>query len=858
MGEAPRLNSSAKRLVVAGLCLMAMSTPRVAAQEDASQVVRRAVARMEEYAEYFRQTGDLNERAPMLQEVLADLDRACPALAAAGDRAGAAACFVKAGDAARMLSQRFMTGDLPDADQRSVETMMGEALRRCREGERLARAAGASQALADALIGTVRTQLGPRALHDYRAAAAAIDEAISLSAALPDRSTLANALLQKSVLDTEQGDLPAAVDEVNRVVAIQQKRGDETGRFYALLNRASNYLDMARWCDFQLTFAECDENANRARADYEAIRAIAAAHGWTGLAKMANQFIADVALRRTLIAGRKNAQETNARLFHPKVAGDVFVSQQFVSSGELPPELLQLLKRMGGLPSLNDAREMYLKGMDADARGDTDAAIKAFLKAVSILETDRRQTSDSEARGRFLESRIDFYYPPMLHLLQRGEFAEAFRLVEASRSRVLADLVATRQQIGDARQRQLLARDQELRTLIARSQKMLFDARTRADYDAAETTAAEQRLERLQRERAGILAEIRRVAPALLEPTVAELTSLADVLRAADAGRYDVLEYVALDHAVIVWHIGSGAVHVRDVFLPRGELAAKVDRLRESVAKGKDVPFDAATARELFLFLFEPMKPFIKSGHLVIIPHEELHYAPFHAFQDPADGRYLGQMYRISYAPSATVLNRLKTGGNLAGSAILALAGPNLPQAPLEVQSIGRFFPPERVTKLLNASATKDELKRRAGGADVLHLAAHAYFDPIEPLLSYIQLAPSSSSDGHLLAAEMYGFQLARARLVTLSACQTGNATATHGGDVIGMQRALIYAGAGALLLTQWEVDSEATALWMETFYREAVRAPLPDAAQSATNALLASTKYQHPFFWAPFFVVGR
>src|SRR5947207_11408899 len=217
---------------------------------------------------------------------------------------------------------------------------------------------------------------------------------------------------------------------------------------------------------------------------------------------------------------------------------------------------------------------------------------------------------------------------------------------------------------------------------------MLFDARTSADYDAAETTAAEQRLERLERERAGIIAEIRRVAPALLEPTFADLTPLADVLRAADAGRYDVLEYVVLDYAVIVWHIGSGSVQVRNIFLPRGELAATVNRLRDSVAKGKDVPFDTTTARELFLFLFAPMKTFIKSDHVVIIPHEELHYVPFHAFQDPADGRYLGQMYRVSYAPSATVLNSLKTGGNLAGSAIVAIAGPNLPQAPLEVQSI--------------------------------------------------------------------------------------------------------------------------------------------------------------------------
>ena len=98
---------SMKRLVVTGVCLIAMSAPPVAAQEDASQLVRQAVARMEEYREYFRQTGDYRGRTPILQQVLADLDRACPALAGAGDRASAATCFVKAGDAGRAAVKRL-------------------------------------------------------------------------------------------------------------------------------------------------------------------------------------------------------------------------------------------------------------------------------------------------------------------------------------------------------------------------------------------------------------------------------------------------------------------------------------------------------------------------------------------------------------------------------------------------------------------------------------------------------------------------------------------------------------------------------------------------------------------------------
>jgi CHAT domain-containing protein len=104
----------------------------------------------------------------------------------------------------------------------------------------------------------------------------------------------------------------------------------------------------------------------------------------------------------------------------------------------------------------------------------------------------------------------------------------------------------------------------------------------------------------------------------------------------------------------------------------------------------------------------------------------------------------------------------------------------------------------------------------------------------------------------------MYGLPLGQARLVTLSACETGRAEATHAGEVIGMQRALIYAGAGALLLTQWKVHSTSTKLWMETFYREAAQAALPEAARRASAALLAKPEYAHPHYWGAFFLVGR
>src|SRR5262249_52237331 len=103
-----------------------------------------------------------------------------------------------------------------------------------------------------------------------------------------------------------------------------------------------------------------------------------------------------------------------------------------------------------------------------------------------------------------------------------------------------------------------------------------------------------------------------------------------------------------------------------------------------------------------------------------------------------------------------------------------------------------------------------------------------------------------------------FGLPLDNARLVVLSACDTGQAQATRANEVIGMMRALLYAGANNILLSSWEVDAASTALWMETFYREAQARTLPEAARAALATVKKDSRYSHPYYWSPFLLIGR
>src|SRR5207245_784940 len=83
--------------------------------------------------------------------------------------------------------------------------------------------------------------------------------------------------------------------------------------------------------------------------------------------------------------------------------------------------------------------------------------------------------------------------------------------------------------------------------------------------------------------------------------------------------------------------------------------------------------FDERTAKELFLYLIQPALGWIKSRHLVIIPHEDLHYVPFQVFLDPADNTAVGERFQVTYAPNATLLVQMKTAGPINQGRLLAV-----------------------------------------------------------------------------------------------------------------------------------------------------------------------------------------
>ena len=77
---------------------------------------------------------------------------------------------------------------------------------------------------------------------------------------------------------------------------------------------------------------------------------------------------------------------------------------------------------------------------------------------------------------------------------------------------------------------------------------------------------------------------------------------------------------------------------------------------------------------------------------------------------------------------------------------------------------------------------------------------------------------PGGGEDGRLEVREVFGLDL-HARLVVLSACETGLGKLSRGDEVVGLQRAFLYAGTPAVVTTLWKVDDRASFELIRAFY---------------------------------------
>ena len=261
----------------------------------------------------------------------------------------------------------------------------------------------------------------------------------------------------------------------------------------------------------------------------------------------------------------------------------------------------------------------------------------------------------------------------------------------------------------------------------------------------------------------------------------------------------------------------------------------------------------------------------LPTGRLSIIPFEVLFLAKVKKENSFADFPYLLRKYNVRYEFSAALILQ-KSKNQTSGETSIFLCAPvtfekdglvELPGTESEVKEISQLFSAKnfKSTVLTRQQADEKEVKNVAlKNFSYLHFATHGIVDETNPDLSRIYLYTSSESeDGNLYAGEIYNMDL-NANLVTLSACQTGLGKISKGEGVIGLSRALVYAGSKNVIVSFWSVADQSTESLMKTFYRHVLNTPSQNFSHSLRDAklyLINEDKYSSPHYWAPFILIG-
>jgi hypothetical protein len=439
-----------------------------------------------------------------------------------------------------------------------------------------------------------------------------------------------------------------------------------------------------------------------------------------------------------------------------------------------------------------------------------------------------------------------------------GAFEEAWVYIEQAKSRSLLELIAHRMNSAPVEGREEHPVFHRIRDL--REQLNWYYHRIEAEQLGHVTASNERLLElrELAQEREHDLLRALRESPPANTDSAAEFIPLDSLCKALGPST-TLLEYFRVQDRIFAVIVVETGVEIVSVTLaPR--IAQILRMLQFQLSKfhlGPDYvqefgrPILEATRyhlRELYAELIAPIRSRLQGTRLVVVPHEVLHYVPFHALFDGA--RYLIDFFTVSYAPSANIYMQCqqkpvnKTGGSL----ILGVPDRQAPSIYDELQAVAEVVPQARV--FLGAEANEKVLKENGPQSRLVHIATHGFFRKDNPMFSGIRLG-----DSFLTLYDLYRLKLP-AELVTLSGCSTGLNVVAAGDELIGLVRGLLAAGARSLLLTLWDVNDKSTAEFMKAFYRRLGNRS--DHALAVREAMIEiRERYPNPYFWAPFILVG-
>jgi CHAT domain-containing protein len=532
-----------------------------------------------------------------------------------------------------------------------------------------------------------------------------------------------------------------------------------------------------------------------------------------------------------------------------------------------------------------------------EKRGDNASALENYRQVVSVIEGLRSNLVGWFFNPGFYADKMETYvslinllYKMHLKSSDKAYLAEAFAFLEMSKARALLDSLAeTRSYSLRRASPEARAEQERIYRIISHLQIQL----QQAGLSAARRARLLSDLEKAEHSYRDILLSLsreNRASGGLYRPPPAGYPEICEKILTDDTAVVEFILGQSHSFAFLATRQGISLA----VLPPAAEIQVLVRNYLRFLSLRETKTFRAHHGgQRLNDILLGAFSRQLSNGikKIIIVPDGVLFYLPFEALVEghaadrdtgrpPAEARFLVETYEFSYAPSASALIRLmeRKRSQAEGDMDLLAIGvskppalrnlvtgrpydlPALRHARREIEVIGQYFPEENRTVLLDDEAGENALRRLDWSAyRIIHFAVHGLFDDEDWQRSGLLLKNDRDleEDGFFQLRDIVGLNLG-SDLVVLSSCQSGKGKIESGEGLLGLANAFLAAGSRSVLVSLWSIVDQSTAEFMTSFYGSlASGLPIARALREAKTKMIHS-KYGHPFYWAPFVLVGE
>ena len=297
--------------------------------------------------------------------------------------------------------------------------------------------------------------------------------------------------------------------------------------------------------------------------------------------------------------------------------------------------------------------------------------------------------------------------------------------------------------------------------------------------------------------------------------------------------------------------------------LSQKELETSIKKMRRSFRRTSSKKERFAIAQKFYNLLIKPAEAELESNGiktLAFVLDGSMKNLPMAALYDGQ--QYLIEKYNLAltpglklFAPKPLENKELKV---LVGGLSESRQGfMSLPGVKTEINQIQSEISSE---VLFNQTFTTEALAKQIGNTPfpVVHLATHGQFSSSAQdtfVLTWDNRIDVKQLGTLLQQREEYSKN--PIELLVLSACQTAQ------GDkraALGIAGVAVRSGARSTLASLWPVDDNSTSTFMVEFYKELTKPNISkaEALRQAQITLLKQRGFRHPFYWAPFVLVGN